>query len=252
MAVNGVEIQAGQVWRTRGGRLAEISYNPASPDRPWLAKRADDKLFSVRADGQFAWTGTDPDDLVELVSPLPAVGDDNEALTFHTLVAPAIDPGRTNPKDAIGDKKAAMHLLSPIAEIHWMIGQYAGTLKYGAWNWRAAGVRSSIYISAMRRHLMGWLSGEEFDPVDGSHHLGNIMACAAILLEAQAIGKLVDDRPPSFSHRPTLEWAEDRMAQLKVNYSDKAPRHYSIADTAECFPPAVQRAPADDTEGGAA
>lgn len=167
-----------------------------------------------------------------------------------------VDPGRTNPKDSIGDKKAAMHLLSPIAEAHWMVGQYAGMLKYGAWNWRAAGVRSSVYISAARRHLMAYLSGEEYDPVDGSHHLGNVMACAAILLEASAIGKLVDDRPPSFSHRPTLTWAEDRMAQLKVQYSDKTPRHYTIADNVECgvpeHSPIYERRQADDTEGGAA
>lgn len=146
----------------------------------------------------------------------------------------AAEVGRTNPKDLIGDKKAAMHLLSPIAEIHWMIGQYAGMLKYGAWNWRAAGVRSSVYISAARRHLMAYMSGEEFDPVDGSHHLGNIMACAAILLEAREIGKLTDDRPPRFSHRPTLAWAEEQMATLKAQYADKTPHHYTIADSDVC------------------
>ena len=106
----------------------------------------------------------------------------------------------------------------------------SGMLKYGAWNWRAAGVRSSVYISAARRHLAAYLSGEEFDPVDGSHRLGNVMACCAILLEAREIGKLTDDRPPCFSHRSAYKWAEDQMAALKVQYADKAPKHYTIGD----------------------
>jgi hypothetical protein len=167
--------------------------------------------------------------------------------SLHAVPSAASDPGRTNPKDLIGDKKLALHLLSPIAEAHWVVGQYAGMLKYGAWNWREAGVRASVYISAARRHLAAYLSGEEHDPTDGSHHLGNVMACCAILLEAREIGKLTDDRPPCFSHRPAYAWAEDRMAQLKVQYADMHPKHYSIADR----PPAVERKKADDTEGGA-
>jgi hypothetical protein len=141
------------------------------------------------------------------------------------------DTKDTNPKDAIGDKKIPLWLLSPIGSMHWAIAQFAGLIKYGAWNWRVAGVRSSIYVSAMRRHLDAYVSGEEFDPVDGSHHLGNIMACAAILLDAQAAGKLIDDRPPSVSLRASYAWGESIMAKLREQYIDKTPRHYTIADT---------------------
>lgn len=138
---------------------------------------------------------------------------------------------QTNPKDAIGDTKVPLWLCSPIAHAHWALGQFAGMVKYGAWNWRAAGVRSSVYISAMKRHLDAYKSGEELDPVDGSHHLGNIMACAAILLDAKAAGKLTDDRPPSVSVRPTYSFVERAMVKLRELYKDKLPRHYSIADT---------------------
>lgn len=138
----------------------------------------------------------------------------------------------SNPKDSIGDTKVPLWLLSPIAKAHWALGQYAGMLKYGAWNWRKAGVRSSVYISAMARHMDAYASGEEYDPVDGSHHLGNIMACCAILLDAKEAGKLTDDRPPSMNIRSAFGFVEHTMAKLKEQYKDKNPKHYTIEDTA--------------------
>ncbi len=137
----------------------------------------------------------------------------------------------TNPKDAIADNKVPLWLLSPIAKAQWALAQFAGMLKYGTWNWRVAGVRLSVYLSAAQRHLDAYASGEELDPVDGSHHLGNVMACMAIILDAHAAGKLVDDRPPSVGIRDVYGAIEAQMAALRVKYADKAPRHYSIADT---------------------
>ncbi len=137
----------------------------------------------------------------------------------------------SNPKDSIGDTKVPLWLLSPIAKAHWALGQYAGMLKYGAWNWRKAGVRSSVYLSAMDRHIDAYKSGEDYDPIDGSHHLGNIMACCAILLDAKAAGKLTDDRPPSVGVRETFAFVEAAMAKLKEQYKDKNPKHYTIEDT---------------------
>jgi hypothetical protein len=87
----------------------------------------------------------------------------------------------------------------------------------------------------MGRHIDAWLSGEETDPVDGTHHLGNVMACCAILLDAQACGKLIDDRPPSASIRPAYKALENLAAKLKEQYADKRPRHCTIADTETCF-----------------
>lgn len=137
----------------------------------------------------------------------------------------------TNPKDAIGDTKVPYFLLSAVAKAEWALAQFAGMLKYGSWNWRSAGVRASVYLSAMERHLEAYKSGEELDPVDGSHHLGNIMACAAILLDAKAAGKLNDDRPPSVDLRPTFARVEAQMAVLKAQYKDKTPYHHTIKDT---------------------
>lgn len=143
----------------------------------------------------------------------------------------------SNPKDGIGDKKVPLWLLSPIAKAHWALGQFSGLMKYGAWNWRIAGVRTSVYLSAMERHMDKYKSGERYDAVDGTHHLGNIMACCAILLDAEAANKLNDDRPPSVGVQPAYSECEAMMAKLREQYADylpggsKAPRHYTIADT---------------------
>lgn len=137
----------------------------------------------------------------------------------------------TNPKDVAATTKVPLWLLSPIASAHWALAQFSGMTKYGAWNWRVAGVRSSVYLSAAMRHLAAYLSGEETDPVDGTHHLGNVMACCAILLDARAAGTLTDDRPPSVDLRTTYGELEKRAEKLRAQYADKAPRHYTIEDT---------------------
>lgn len=137
----------------------------------------------------------------------------------------------SNPKEAIGDKKVPLWLCSPIAKAHWSAAQFAGQVKYGSWNWRVAGVRSSTYLSAMQRHLDAYTSGEELDPVDQTKHLGNIMACAAILLDAQAAGKLNDDRPPSVGIREAYKEVERVMAVAKGQHGHLKPRNYTIEDT---------------------
>lgn len=139
----------------------------------------------------------------------------------------------SNPKDAAAMFKVPLWLCSGIAKIKWAIAQAAGFLKYGAWNWRSAGVRASVYISAAERHLEKWKYGEELDAVDNSHHLANVMACCAIILEAQYTKKLVDDRPPSADLGPALAEAEATLARLREQYSALSPRHFTIADTEE-------------------
>lgn len=136
----------------------------------------------------------------------------------------------TNPKDSLGSAKVPLGLLSPIAKAHWAAAQHLGKTKYGAWNWRACGVRASVYIDAAGRHLDSFNSGERVDPVDGTHHLGNVMACAAILLEAEVRGNLIDDRPPIISHRSAYAEVEATMRANVERYRDLKPRHYTIAD----------------------
>jgi hypothetical protein len=138
------------------------------------------------------------------------------------------DSKDSNPKDVIGDTKVNLSNLSPIASAYWSVAQTAGALKYGSWNWRASGVRVSTYVSAIKRHLDKYNSGEEYDNVDGTHHLGNIMAGCAILLEARALGNLNDDRPPSFNIESTYKECQDTIKNLKVKYKSVEPFHYNV------------------------
>lgn len=137
----------------------------------------------------------------------------------------------SNPKDAVAGSRIPLALLSPVAKIAWAVAQYAGAVKYGMWNWRAAGVRNSVYLSAIERHLDAYKSGEEHDPTDGTHHLGNIMACCAIILDARAAGKLTDDRGPALSHRDALREGERTMEALREKYAEVRPVHYTIGGT---------------------
>jgi hypothetical protein len=147
------------------------------------------------------------------------------------VVSLAVATKDTNPKDIIGDKKVPLWLLSTTAKIQWALAQFAGMLKYGSWNWRAMGVRCSVYLSAMERHMEAYKNGERLDPTDRTHHLGNIMACCAILLDAEESGKLVDDRPYRLNHRPTLAEAEATMGFLRDKYKEENPKHYTIEDS---------------------
>jgi hypothetical protein len=137
----------------------------------------------------------------------------------------------TNPKDAAATTRIPVWLCSPIAKAHWALAQFAGMVKYGAWNWRKAGVRSSVYLAAAQRHLDAFLTGEELDPADGTHHLGNVMACCAIILDARAAGKLTDDRPPRVSLRRDYAELEKLAEKLRAQYADRNPRHYTLADS---------------------
>jgi len=137
----------------------------------------------------------------------------------------------TNPKDGIGAAKVPLHLLSPIAKAEWALAQFVGDCKYQQWNWRAGGILLSVYIAAAERHLDGFKSGETLDPDDLSNHLGNVMACCAIMLDAIAAGVAVDDRAPVVDMRPTYKYVEERMAQARLRYSHIPRNPYTILNT---------------------
>lgn len=142
------------------------------------------------------------------------------------------DTKPTNPKDAIATNKVPLHLVSPIVKAYASIAHYLGNVKYGAWNWRGAGARASVYRSALDRHLDRWWSGEELDPVDGTPHLANALACINIIVETQYMGKLIDDRPPSVSLDAAYKMVEDLMPLIRARYAHLEPKHWTIEDKA--------------------
>ena len=76
--------------------------------------------------------------------------------------------------------------------------------------------------------------GEWLDPVDGTPHLANALACIAILIEGFVLGNITDDRPPSMKQLPAV-YAEIEAIQASITtkYKEKSPRHYTIADTSK-------------------
>lgn len=70
-----------------------------------------------------------------------------------------------------------------------------GEKKYGPFNWRKAPIRATVYISAAMRHLAQWMDGEDIDAESGLSHLAHVRAGMGIMLDANATGNLIDDRP---------------------------------------------------------
>lgn len=100
----------------------------------------------------------------------------------------------TNPKDALGSGRVPMGLFPDTAVIAGSMAFLEGALKYEPYNWRRAGVRASIYVEALRRHMAAWWNGEDMDHKSGLNHLWKALACLAILIDAQEYGMLTDDR----------------------------------------------------------
>lgn len=100
-----------------------------------------------------------------------------------------------NPKTAIGISKAPLHFIPPVALVHLGLAMENGGAKYGLMNWRERTVSTSVYYDAIFRHLMAWWDGEDAAPDSGVHHLGHVMACCAIILDAAETTRLNDDRP---------------------------------------------------------
>lgn len=116
---------------------------------------------------------------------VPAVGT-TVAETGH--VPPLGGGGR---KDDTG--KPDLSLIPRVALVKCAEAFMVGEKKYSRYNY-CAGMAASRVVAALQRHAASWFDGEETDSKDGQHHLGSVMACAAMLLRMQELGTLDDDR----------------------------------------------------------
>lgn len=147
------------------------------------------------------------------------------------MIDPTSKP--SNPKDSIGANKLPLHLWPETATALGCLGLLDGMLKYGRGNWRAVGIRYSIYYDAAKRHVNAWFEGEDIDPDSGLPHLSHALACLAIIVDAQAKGNAVDDRNIRGGWRSWVNSLVSHVGRLKDKYHDKTPRHYTIADNGE-------------------
>jgi hypothetical protein len=143
-------------------------------------------------------------------------------------VDPTLKP--TNAKDALGANKVPIHLWPQTATVLGAMAFLEGAHKYGRANYRAQGVRASIYYDAAIRHLNAWFEGQELDVDSGLPHLGHVLACVAILVDAQAAGSLNDDRQYPGGYLELVQQMTPHVARLRDRHKDRGPKHFTIAD----------------------
>lgn len=150
--------------------------------------------------------------------------DDHEALTLHPLPTTK----DTNPKDAIGVRKAPVSTVPAGVVLEVGVAMLEGGCKYGRHNYRAAGVRASVYYDASMGHLMDWWEGEDIDMDSGLSHVTKAIASLFVLRDAMMQGKLTDDRPPrSAVHKRDFNPVAGAIID---RHADKSPHHYTVAD----------------------
>lgn len=138
-----------------------------------------------------------------------------------------------NPKHLIGKTKLPLSLFPLSAIILGSLAMLDGLLKYGRDNFRTSPIYASVYADAALRHINFWLEGEDEDPESGISHLGHVLACIAIVVDAWASGRLVDDRKVNGNARQFATQMTPLVAKLQERHKDKSPRHFSKADNAE-------------------
>lgn len=133
----------------------------------------------------------------------------------------------TNPKDAVGIKKVPFSTvpMEVIAEIG--LGMMEGAMKYGRHNYRAIGVRGSVYFDATMRHLVSWWEGEDLDPDSGLSHISKALASLTVLRDAMIHNNLTDDRPPK-SPEGWIKPLNEIAATLVDKYPEPKPAHTEI------------------------
>lgn len=134
----------------------------------------------------------------------------------------------TNPKDAVGIKKAPLSTVSAAVMAEVGVAMLEGALKYGRHNYRGVGVRASVYYDATIRHLFSWWEGEDTDADSGMSHITKAIASLTVLRDAMIQDKVEDDRPPRSAQ--FYRELNKKAALLVERYGDVHPHHYTIKD----------------------
>ena len=130
-----------------------------------------------------------------------------------------------NPKKAYGDKKPGLHLNPLSAAIAQWEAQFDGALKYGETNWRDQPVEAMTYIDAAIRHIRLYENGEKYARDTKVQNLGAVMACCAILIDAELHGALIDNRKHSPATCDLLHTRGEEMVQvLRKAQADRQPQ----------------------------
>jgi len=130
----------------------------------------------------------------------------------------------TNPKDAVGVKKAPLSTVPSGVLMELGVAMLEGARKYGRHNWRVSGVRGSVYYDAVMRHMMAWWEGEDIDRDSGISHVTKAIATLVVLRDSMMQGKYTDDRPPQMAAH-WLDAVNSDAGRVIQKYPDAKPAH---------------------------
>lgn len=161
------------------------------------------------------------------------------------------DTKEPNPKEAFGNAKVPLGLVPATALIEMALAMLEGALKYGGHNYRVVPIAAMTYVDAAERHLKKYEYGQDRDPVTHVRELASVMACCAIIIDAEICGTLIDNRPPVAPVGPLLDANMQIVAHLKELFKDHHPKQYTWEDSpglkVEGFPDGYM---AEELQGG--
>lgn len=131
----------------------------------------------------------------------------------------------SNPKDSIGVRKAPLSCVPATVLLELGVAMQEGAHKYRRHNYRAIGVRASVYYDATMRHLFSWWEGEDIDPDSGLSHVTKAIASLTVLRDAMIQGKFHDDRPPKSV--PFVADLNKKTAELADRFADTSKPPYT-------------------------
>ncbi len=126
----------------------------------------------------------------------------------------------TNPKDVLGIAKVPMHCISPRVLMEVSLAMMEGGRKYGTYNYRAMGVKASVYYDAAMRHMMDWFEGTDIDADSGLHHLVKAIASLIVLRDGIIMGNYEDDRPIQLPNKLELDKLNEKAKDLIKRYPE--------------------------------
>lgn len=118
-----------------------------------------------------------------------------------------------DPKGEAGAAKPGLGNISVVAQYYEGAVMAGGEIDYGPYNWCEHPMKASTYYEAILRHLNAWWTGEDMDPKSKLPHHAHIRASSGIILDQQAAGRMIDDRPKNLA---PLKDAWDHINQVKA------------------------------------
>lgn len=125
---------------------------------------------------------------------------------------------RSNPKDACGTGKVPFSTVPAVVVAEIGLAMLEGARKYRRHNYRAIGVRASVYYDAAMRHLTAWWEGEDIDPDSGLSHIVKALSTLTVLRDAMLNAKVNDDRPPAMVDQEWLRELNSRASAIVEKY----------------------------------